>query len=506
MHRLGGQKSGASVAFSAALLLLVVPARGADEALLIGGGPDADSSEISLEHNIRLFSQSLPALGMQTAQPRILFGGGPEGGVDVCFRDDAPVPPAYELMSALTDEGAETLNLRRHELPRVEAAADKESILAAVRDAGRRLGPGDRFLLYFSGHGGKGSPPSNGTMKTWGKEALSVRELAAALDEFDPDVQVLLVMVHCYGGAFANVLFQGGETARGLAPHRRAGVFATVENRPAAGCTTDTKVEDYREYTTYFLSALTGRDRLGKSVPAADIDKDGKISLEEAHAHVLVHSDTIDVPMRTTDRFLASLVRIDPRDASAIRASRDYSRLLEAAGPVDRWVLEELSRDLSLGGEGRIGEAARRARRLESQRRADRSELDRLRDARNEMAGRIRDVLFEEWPQLKRAWNPATHRLLDREGERIVARAKASPDYLEWTKARKRIASVKAKDAANERLWAKYRRLVSLADSVALADALQRGGPSDLRRRYEELRRLERWNVPGPAGGTALAR
>ena len=44
-------------------------------------------------------------------------------------------------------------------------------------------------------------------------------------------------MVQCFSGGFANVIFEGGDPEKGLAAHSRAGFFATVNNRLAAGCT-----------------------------------------------------------------------------------------------------------------------------------------------------------------------------------------------------------------------------------------------------------------------------
>ena len=51
------------------------------------------------------------------------------------------------------------------------------------------------------------------------------------------DQPCILVMVQCYSGGFANAIFKEGNPEKGLSDYPRAGFFATVSDRVAAGCT-----------------------------------------------------------------------------------------------------------------------------------------------------------------------------------------------------------------------------------------------------------------------------
>ena len=43
-----------------------------------------------------------------------------------------------------------------------------------------------------------------------------------------------------------------------------------------------------------------------------DFNGDGSTSLTEAHAYVIIHSNTIDIPIKTSDVFLRSFSSFDP--------------------------------------------------------------------------------------------------------------------------------------------------------------------------------------------------
>ena len=47
---------------------------------------------------------------------------------------------------------------------------------------------------------------------------------------------------------------------------------------------------------------------MGKKTISPDYNKDGKTSLNEAHAYVIIHSETIDIPVKTSDIFLRNTV------------------------------------------------------------------------------------------------------------------------------------------------------------------------------------------------------
>ena len=62
-------------------------------------------------------------------------------------------------------------------------------------------------------------------------------------------------MVQCYSGGFANYILKK-EIQKGINPQPRAGFFATVQDRVAAGCTLILG-EKLQEYSTKFWEAIS---------------------------------------------------------------------------------------------------------------------------------------------------------------------------------------------------------------------------------------------------------
>src|SRR5262249_52766196 len=138
----------------------------------------------------------------------------------------------------------------------------------------------------------------------WNDERLSVSELVRLLDGLPEGVSVVAVMVQCYTGGFARMIYDHADPERGLTKQSRCGFFATVHDREAAGCTPDVDEAPYVEYSTYFWEALAGHSRTGKPITPPDYDGDGKVSFAEAHAYTVLNADTIDLPLTTSSEFL----------------------------------------------------------------------------------------------------------------------------------------------------------------------------------------------------------
>ncbi|NJN20892.1 MAG: hypothetical protein HC812_06460 [Leptolyngbya sp. RL_3_1] len=92
------------------------------------------------------------------------------------------------------------------------------------------------------------------------------------------------MMAQCFSGAFANLIYEGGDPEGPVALQTRCGFFATVETRPSVGCTPLVNEADYEDYSSSFFAGLSGRDRVGNPAPSADYDQDGQVTYAEAHA------------------------------------------------------------------------------------------------------------------------------------------------------------------------------------------------------------------------------
>jgi hypothetical protein len=464
----------------------------ADHVFVVGGGPTPSNSQISIEKNVVYFRSVLHYLGRSDLDPCVLFASGPDASPDVCFDVSDRIPPAYALAADLFgDPKAVRVRFRPHELGPVQGASERSAILAKLSEYAKTLGAGDRLFVYVTGHGGKGDPTSNGYLATWNNDKLPVKQFAEVLDAFDPLVEVVVVMVQCYSGAFANLLFEGGDPSRPLARHRRAGFFATVDSRPAAGCTPDVRIENYKEYSTSFYAGLSGRDRFGKPVVVEDLDGDGRVSFAEAHAYTTVESDTIDVCYRTSDRFLETQARLDPADDKLLSLDVALDELLARADPVRRFALDRLARELKIKKDAPVADARRSAELISKQRKSLQDRINKADAASKQEGERIKNALLVRWPCLRSPWHPDTHALLDGDGAEFVAAVESHPAYKNWRLGRERVRQLREMDLRKERQWAKFERFLLAATSVVRAENLRREGAPELVARYEELLALE---------------
>src|SRR5205823_3028792 len=163
----------------------------------------------------------------------------------------------------------------------IDGPSKKEAVTAAFDKLVNGNAPAAPVLLYFTGHGSpnRSSDRENNSYDLWQEGTLSVRELAAEVNRPPAEQPVTLVMVQCFSGAFANLLFQDGDPSKPLADRDLAGFFAAIKERMAAGCTPEVNEAEYHDFTSYFFAALSGRDRVGRRVSGADFNRDGRVSM-----------------------------------------------------------------------------------------------------------------------------------------------------------------------------------------------------------------------------------
>ncbi|MBV9850889.1 MAG: hypothetical protein JO250_14550, partial [Armatimonadetes bacterium] len=230
------------------------------------------------------------------------------------------------------------------------------------------------LLLYFTGHGGPAADGGydNNEYDMWGGDALTVKRLAAHIDTLPPRTPVIVVMVECFSGGFGNLLFAGGDPDGPVTDKDLCGFFAAIPTREAAGCTAEVNEANYRDFTSYFFAALSGRDRLGRPVTGADYDGDGKVGMNEAFAYALIHDVSIDTPVCTSDVFLRRFVKIPDEVVFAT----PYRSVLQWASPAQRAAMEGLSKALGYREESRLATAYARVRQMTGEREDEEDERD----------------------------------------------------------------------------------------------------------------------------------
>ncbi len=315
-------------------LLLPILLAPATRTLVVGGGPSRRYNQVAIESNVRYLGRVMP----KEWPLRVLFADGEAGNETVRY-----VPEGGR-------EGRDD-KYRAPQLPRLDGPTRLTAVQKEIADLAAAPGKAP-VLLYFTGHGSlvPKVTPDTSQFDLWRSGGLAVPELATSLSAFPRDVPVTVLMVQCHSGGFAKLLFKNGDPGQGLADARVCGFFASIEPRLAAGCTPAINEGYYRDFTTYFVAALTGQDRLGRKSTGADANKDGKVGMNEAYCWSLANDDSIDTPVCTSDEFLRFAVRTPDEQVMAT----PYADILRWAAPEQRAALEALSASVNLSGEDRL--------------------------------------------------------------------------------------------------------------------------------------------------------
>jgi hypothetical protein len=474
-----------SIVLIAVVLLTAAPrARAADHFLTIGGGDSPSYNQVSLEKNVLFYQRLLHDLEGPQIEHDVFFADGLAGSRDVQYVAADEVPKVNLLLARLLnqEEGID-LRYRPHQIPGVRGPSTRRSLENWFDTVGTRLREGDRLFIYFTGHGGPGNPPRNTTISLWNERAMTVGEFTFLLDKVSPSVKVVLIMVQCHAGGFADVIFNGGRAGTRLSNARRCGFFATVPERNAAGCTADISEDDYRDYSTYFFAALGGKTRTGQDIKAGDYDGDGRINLAEAHAYTILNADTIDIPLTSSDVFLRQFSK--PRGIAT--ADSPLESLLEHASPTQRAVIEGLAQKLNLRAGSEVASARQLADRITSDKKdSEKQRTQRWNEADNIAKG-ITRRLTRRWPELSSPWNPQVPQLLKEQGSEIQKTIETDRSFSRFQRSFAQFQSATDKDLTLEHQWAKTQRFLYTVESVALAANLEQAASPQIVARYKQM-------------------
>jgi len=301
------------------------------QTLIVGGGPSLEYNQAAIESNVRYLDRILPV----DSSRQILFASGDPNSKTVLCQDEND------------HQYFRQPQIRHIDGPSI--LSEVKARLTALSDEAAKK-PNVPVLLYFTGHGSgdEDSKFTNNKFDLWSQNELTVRQLGDSLESFPAGTPITLVMVECFSGAFGNEIFEDGVPDAPLSDHKICGFFACVPQRMAAGCTPLIKEADYRDFTGYFFAALSGKDRLGRPISGADYDHDGKVEMDEAYAYSLIHDDSIDTPVCTSDVFLRRYVKVA---SDKVCLDQPYSKVLSWGTPAQKAALAALSNTLSLEGE-----------------------------------------------------------------------------------------------------------------------------------------------------------
>ena len=439
--------------------------------LIIGGGPWPRSNEVSIEQDVRLASQVFSATG---AEGRVLFAGG-SGTSGVQVRNLSQ--PYDRFLDRLGD----LFRPRRgrsaqYDIVQHEAAypATRDDVVEAVKElVGSAQTPS---LIYIAGHGSGGSARADSSLRTWGGGTITVRDLAALLDENARD-EVRMIATTCYAGGFADILFRGAEATRGPAGEVRCGFFASDWDEKASGCDPSPDRRDQNGYGVHFLNALRDLDNNGRPVRgrSIDINNDGQISLLEAHTRARFSARGMGTPTSTSERWLRH-VAPDPGEFEAVDL------------PEERALIAALERDQRVHGETQLEQ---RIAALEREIDQHGQSLDQAREREDHARTIAVGEVLSRWPVADDPWHPDYATMMAAEGDELRAWFEESESFADFERARGATSRARAQHASALVRIAPLRRLARAYETIALAEALKARGGSDWER-YVSLVECER--------------
>jgi len=256
-----------------------------------GGGDKLDNFASHLAH-LRQLTQLLSTSGIPRDHITVLASDGSNPAPDLATREPEPenawllqgtrVDPLLRDLTTYEDSALTGIDLR---------PATVASLSRTLGELRGRLHQGDTLLLYVTDHGTESRhDPIDNRITLWGAhESISVRKLGSLLARLPPSVRVVSLMSQCFSGGFA-YLHEAREHKR-TPSGNTCGYFSSTPDRPAYGCYPEVRGQKAIGHSFEFLSALARRGHFAA-----------------AHTDILVSDETPDIPLRSSDVYLAEQI------------------------------------------------------------------------------------------------------------------------------------------------------------------------------------------------------
>lgn len=495
--------------------------RATDYFLTIGGGYQPDGNQASLEANVLFFQDVLlkKHSGGRTQATFFADGNDPQPDLQVLSTplsnaanavDDQTKSVTRLLEKLYAFRGNDSVEYRNHHIENVSGPNLPLSIRASLQHMCGSMKKGDRLFVYVTAHGSEAKSRNkfNTSIDCWDKQSIAAREFENWLDEVPPTVPVVMVMAQCYCGGFAHTIFDNASRGQGLVEQLRVGFFAQQHDLPAAGCRPD--IENDEEYSSFFWGAFVGRSRTGKLMTDADFNKDGSVSFAEAHAHAMLTSQTIDIPLRSSEVVLRSYSEIAGYDHRRTDDS-DLSLTVDddLQGPRALAAMEGTPRDIARSAALELQHTvAGLLKQLELSPDDDIptvfTRFEELRDASRDLSrtasrnrrrgsGRreLRAEIVEQWPELsERQWRSAEVLRVADQSEllRKIEQLPSYERYLENQVAREKTSKEMELLELRE---VKFQRLVNTLEAIVLAENLAIVAAPEVVGHYQRMIALE---------------
>lgn len=431
-----------SIKFVAFLVLLLssnlVPAQ--QYVWMIGGGPLLENSQAQIELNTK-WVQQLIAIHKPDAISKVYFTDGDDPKSDVKVRieiaeDEQNLQP---LARVFDEKDANSTHFYSHTVPQVFGPTDADFIRKDLAQDFARVKKGDEVTLIFQGHGGiNPKDTAQNSFKLWNNTRLSVQQLEKLLQTLDPSIPVRFMFPQCFSGGFSRLIYPDADRNQTPSSALRCGFMAEYDFEESEGCTTSINEADYRDYSSYFFAALDGKNRDNRSLSAdPDRDRDGRVSLQEAHFYSLTQAISADVPRSTSETFLQNWIPWYLRwlDGSAI-PDNIYSQLAKEVAIKNQYILQS---------NGQIKGIKQHIAQLQQQRLELDAELQELIKNIAELKQLIAEPVIKQWPYIEFANTKNYFDLMNNQLDNIQTFIQQHKDYPRLVKSQNRIPVLEKK-------------------------------------------------------------
>lgn len=401
------------------LILFTINVVSADDFVwVVGGGYDLKSSQAQIEKNVIWAAEAIEKAPLNNGGKRyldIFFTDGDAASKDVKVwrpvdEDQSLLQPLAMIYDSGYDNGVE---YRNHKIAKVRGSTARSELEPILSKDFANLKKGDRGLFIFNGHGGfDKQDTANNTFQLWNNSSFKVNEFAGLLDKVDNSVPMRFVFTQCYSGGFERLVHPKTADSIDLVSAPRCGFFAEAADRKAEGCSSGINTADYRDYSTYFFAALSGKTRQGDALPEnPDRNKDGEVSLYEAHLYTLAQAHSTDLPRSTSEVYLE---RWQPWYLRWFFAG-------EGRGNVYAKLANDFARELRLPIDQSMQRSviSKQIRRLDRRSKKLGQERKGLRVAMTETRYNIRYELEQRWPELAKSRTEKYQQLINSEAAAV---------------------------------------------------------------------------------------
>ena len=463
-------------------------------AIIVGGGPSAKYDQAAIESNVRYVQSLLPAGSLFAT----LFTDGDKKAATVLFSDTTPIPVELQLLDLIMDNEEEE-SAFHYRTPHLLSGPDGPAALSAINSTVNRLD--DVYLqekspvpllLYFTGHGSPDRPDyKNNQFDLWQEGPnLTVNQLRKVFQTIPNNVPITLVMVQCFSGAFADLLFDGSGANKTVISRDFAGFFASLPDHVAAGCTSAVDESNYHDFTSYFFAALSRHDRIGRQVSGADYNHDGKVDMEEAFCYTLIHDDSIDTPVCTSDLFLRKYVTVP--DAQIIR--NPWKDVISWVDPAQKAALIDLSSQLNLTGDDRASKVYDKLTTEPS--RKNITDIWNLKSRLKGMIGNCKELLIRRFPELVSKGSDIGPSPVRYSAVKWLSNKTASSPWKDLIITEKKLDQIEYSQEHTMIHQARLIRFMRLFKTVVLTHKLFESADAELKSRFIKLREEERRVLP----------